>query len=203
VTRRHPGETRSGCARRSRLTGLILLAAIFLAAPPTLAAEEGHHGPSSWLLALQIVNGIILVAILVRYARRPLRNFMAQRRHEIQSGIQEAQARLDAAETDLARWRGRLEEIEEETAEILRAAEQQAEAERRRALERAEANAQRVREEAEKVADQEIERARSELRSEAAELATRLASDVVRRSLTPADHRRLVDDVIERVGGSA
>jgi F-type H+-transporting ATPase subunit b len=182
---------------------VLLLVAILLAAPATLAAEEGAHGPSSWLLALQIVNGIILLAILIRFTRQPLRNFLAQRRHEIQASIQDAEARVAAAETELARWRGRLEDVEEEAAEILRAAQEQAEAERRRVLERAEANARRIAEEAQKVADQEIERARAELRSEAAELATQLASDLVRRSLTPEDHRRLVEDAIERMGGSA
>jgi len=188
---------------RARGFAVPLIAASLLVASPALAAEEGGHGPSVWLLGLQILNGVILVAILIRFTRQPLRNFMAQRRHEIQTSIQEAEARVDAAETELARWRGRLEDIEEEAAEILRATEEQAEAERRRSLERAEANAQRIADEARKVADQEIERARIELRNEAAELATRLAADLVQRNLTSEDHRHLVEDVIERLGGSS
>jgi F-type H+-transporting ATPase subunit b len=180
----------------------LLFGALTVGASPALAAEEGH-GPSGWLFALQVLNGVILLAILVRYGREPLRSFMAQRRREIEGSIREAQERVDAAESELARWRGRLEDVEEETEAILRAAEEQAETERRRTLERAEATAARIRAEAQTVADQEIERARTELQLEAAALATGVAADLVRRSLRSEDDARLVADVIDRIGGSA
>jgi F-type H+-transporting ATPase subunit b len=189
--------------RAARGLGALLVGALLLGAAPALAAEEGHAGPSLWLLALQVLNGLVLVGLLVRYGRQPLRSFMAQRRHEIATRIQEAQDRVDAAESELARWRRRLEDIDEEEAAILRAAAEQAEVEQRRVLERAEATAERIRVEAQALAEQEIERARNELRLEAAALSTELAADLVRRNLRDEDDRRLVSDVIERIGGSA
>jgi F-type H+-transporting ATPase subunit b len=190
-----------------KLATLVVLLTVGLHVPPALAAEGGDHGNAGWMLALQALNAGILVLILVRFARKPLQNFMVQRRHEIQSSIQDAQARLDTAETDLARWRGRLSEIDEEAAEMVRGAEEQAESERRRSLERAEATSQRIREEAQLVAEQEIARARVILRQEAAELATQLAADMVRRNLSPDDDRRLVSEAAQAIarqnGGSA
>ena len=57
------------------------------------------------------------------------------------------------------------------------------------------------------MAKQEIARARVVLRQEAAELATQLAGDLVRRNLEADDDRRLVSDAVERIarhnGGSA
>ena len=168
-------------------------------ARPALGAEEGH-GPSPWLLALQLLNAGILFWILLRYARKPLRDLFIQRRHEIQTSIREAQSRVESAETELARWRGRLAEIDDESARLLREADAQATEERRLALERAKASAVRIREEAQAVGDQEIERARTELRLEAAALATQIAADLVQQNLEPADDRRLVDEAIERIG---
>ena len=82
----------------------------------------------------------------------------------------------------------------------MRVAAELAERERVRATERARAAADRVRAEAQRAADQEIERARVELQREAARLATTLAGDLLRQSITADDEQRLVAEFVERIG---
>jgi F0F1-type ATP synthase membrane subunit b/b' len=46
---------------------------------------------------------------------------------------------------------------------------------------------------------QDVRRARQELRQEVADLATSVAERLIRKSLRDEDHRRIVDDAINRV----
>jgi F-type H+-transporting ATPase subunit b len=188
----------------ARLAAVGLVAAALLAlAPDAWAATEEHAGPSWSLLALQILNTAILLAILVRVVRRPLAEFLQQRSRGIAKRIEDAQVALRNAQAELAQSRERLERYDQEAAEIMQRVEEQAQAERQHTLERAEHAAERIRAEARAVADQEIERARRELRSEAAELAVQLAAEILAEKLNPEDDRRLVQEFAERVGESS
>ena len=184
---------------RHLAAGLAAVALVLLA-PEAFAAEQVEHAGPSWkLLGLQVLNAALLIAILVYFTRRPLRDFLVQRSRGIARSIEQAEESLRASQSELERMRRRIEGFESEAEEMLYAAAERAEGERVRALERAEATAARIREEAQRVADQEIERARQELRDEAAALAVTLAGELIRDSLRPADQKRLVREYTDRV----
>lgn len=184
--------------------GVLLLAlASALAAPPAFAAEGAEHGPSWGMLGFQILNTAILAGVLVRFARAPIREFLAQRRQTIARGIEDAEAALRAARAEVDALRARLARAGDEAAELERAAAEQAEVERERSLARAQGAAERIREEARRVAEQEIERARQELRDEAASLAVGVAAELVRQNLRREDDERLIREYVERVGQSS
>lgn len=170
-----------------------------------LAASEGHaeaaHGPSWSLLALQILNTAILLAVLIYAGRRPIQEFFARRRREIQESIEGARSELEAAERRLQELGGRLEGIDRDRARLLADAEEIARAEELRSQERARRAAERIREEAGRVADQELDRARRALRGEAAALATELAAERLKQAITPEDDRRLIGEFIGRTAG--
>lgn len=186
----------------SARTALVALGpvALLTLAPEAWAAAEEHAGPSWKLLGLQILNTVILLAILIRVVRRPLAEFLQQRSRGIAQRIDDAQAALQNAQAELAQSKERLERYDQEAAEIMQRVEAQAQAERQRTLERAEHAAERIRTEARQVADQEIERARRELRREASELAVQLAAEILEEKLNAEDDRRLVQEFTERVG---
>ena len=183
--------------------GVICLAAALLVAPAALAsADSAEHGPDFGLLALQILNTVVLAVILIRFAGRPIRDFLIQRSRGIRTEIATAETRLKEAQAQVDELQRRLERFESEAEGIVAEAAAQAEAERARAGERARATAERIREDARRLADQEIERARRELQAEAAELAASLARELLRENLQPEDDRRLVGEYIERVEDS-
>ena len=78
----------------------------------------------------------------------------------------------------------------------------QAENERDRLLADARAAAERIRRDAQLAVEQEARSAREALRNEAAEMAVRLAGDLLKRQVTDADRSRLVDEFVERVESS-
>jgi F-type H+-transporting ATPase subunit b len=166
------------------------------------AAAEGAHAPDWGMLALQILNTAILAFVLVRFARAPVREFLAARRRSIQSAIAEASDAQARAQGELEALRARLARVEREAEAMLADAEARAQTEREQALARAALVSARIKEEARRVAEQEIERARQALRAEASELAVSLAEGLLRESVRPEDDARLVRDYGARVGGA-
>ncbi len=191
---------RSSIAAAGGASLLLWLAGSALAASEG-HAEAAHHGPSWSLLALQILNTAILLAVLIYAGRRPIQEFFARRRREIQESIEGARSELEAAERRLQELGGRLEGIDRDRARLLADAEEIARAEELRSQERARRAAERIREEAGRVADQELDRARRALRGEAAALATELAAERLKQAITPEDDRRLIGEFIGRTAG--
>jgi F-type H+-transporting ATPase subunit b len=176
---------------------------VALLAPATVLAAAGEaaaHGPAWGVLVAAVFNTIVLVVILVRATGRPLRSFLVQRSRAVARAIDEANARLRQAESEVEQWRARLSNVDEEGAEIVRAAGELAEAERQRRFERARATADRIRRDAQMLAELEVEQAREILRAEVAELAASGAAALVRELLRPEDDRRLVAEYTDRIG---
>jgi len=183
---------------------VVVLGSLLLASPVFAAtAAQADHGTNWPLLGLQVLNTLVLVLILVRFTRRPIRDFLIQRSHRIRREIDTAESRLREAEAEIEQLRRRMARFEDEKQEIIARSGEQVEAERTHGLERARRTAERIREEARRVADREIERARQQLQSEAAELAVSLARGLLRENLTPEDDRRLVREYLHRVGGTS
>ncbi len=182
-------------------------AALALVAAQVGASESGAeaeaHGPDWWLLVWQVVNLGILGAILYRFVRHPLADFLIQRSRSVRQSIESAEQQLRDARQELASLRARIASLPEEAEALVRNVAEQAEMERERGLERAQATAERLLEETERVADQEIERARQALREEAAALAATLAGELIRDGLNEEDHRRLIHEYTESVGQSS
>lgn len=180
----------------------VALLAVGAAAFPARAAGDAAHGPDWTMLGFQVLNTAILVALLVRFTRQPIRDFLARRKSSIAGAIAQADGELARARAELESLRARLARVEHEAAALLRSAEERADAEREHALARASEVGSRIREEARRVADQEIERARQALREEAATLAVSVAADLLERNVCPEDDARLVRDYSARVGGA-
>lgn len=166
------------------------------------AAEESHaaHGPNWGMLAAAIFNAIVLLVLLLRFAQRPIRDFLVQRSRRIARAIEAAEGRLLEAAAEVQRWRAQLARVDEAGADIVRLAGQTAEAERERRLERARQTAARIRREAGELGEQEVARARAALRAEVAELAAGLAASLVRARLRPQHDRRLFSEYVDRIG---
>ncbi len=185
------------------MTGLfrtVCFAGLAFAARAAAAADPGHaEGAGLTTLVAQIFNVLVLVAVLVYFARKPIQGFFQKRSRDLAGEIDRAEARVRDAEAELANWQQRLERFEAEARRIVDMTSELAATERDQLVERAEAAAARIREEAGAAVEREIERARGELRAEAAELATELAAEQVRAALTPDDDRRLLSEFSERI----
>ena len=179
--------------RRSLFLGSVTL----LVAPAAAAASEGDAGLSHFFW--EIANLLLLVGVLVYATRKPVSNYLSQRRQDIQDNLAGSEKLLESAEARLAEWNGRAARLDEEVASIKEGARRSAEAERQKVVADAHAAADRIRKTAGAAVESELRRARKRLRGEAADLAVQLAGGILEQKVTSEDQDRLVDEFIEKI----
>src|SRR5262249_20223342 len=170
------------------------------------AAEGGEHGESGGLISLdksliiQMLNFLILLAILHRLLYKPLLAKMQERSAAIKASLEAAEAARAAAAKQQEENAGRLRAAYAEAQSIRAAALKEAAEEQRKLVETARREAQQLVESAKAQTDADIRRAREELRREVSDLAISVAEKLVRKSLHDDEHRRVGDDAIARIG---
>jgi F-type H+-transporting ATPase subunit b len=180
-----------------RRVGGLALAALLLAAPASAAGGEGGEGGAG--LLWPTVNLLILLVVLVYFARKPVSQYFADRRSGISGELDEAAQLKKEAEARFAKWQRRLADLERELAEIRTTARERADTEREHILADARASAERIRRDASLAIEHEVRRARERLRGEASELAVELAAGMLKQQVGPSDRERLLDEFIARV----
>ena len=181
---------------------VLAIAALLLGAVPSAAlANEGGGGLISLdkSLVIQAINFGILLFILIKLLYKPLLTKMNERSEAIRSSLEEAKAARADAERERAEHAAKLQASLAEAQSIRATALKEAAEEQRRLVEAARGEAARLVESARNEMAQDVRRARQELRQEVADLATSVAERLIRKSLRDEDHRRIVDDAINRV----
>ena len=150
-------------------------------------------------LVLQILNFIVLVLILAKYAYKPLLQTMEERKRRIENDLTSAeQARADATSMK-AEYAAQLQEARKEAQAIIETAKQQAEAESQAQIK--ELRAQLVKEK--EIARQEIEREREkamqQIRAEVVNLSVEVATKLMGKEFSSADNVALVEDTIAKL----
>jgi F-type H+-transporting ATPase subunit b len=178
--------------RTALLTALLLLAAT----SPAAASEEGG-GLMDFVW--EAGNLLLLVGVLVYLGRKPVLNYLSERRQRIQDNLASSEQLLKEAEDRLAEWTQRAGKLDVEIEELHQMARERAEQEKAQILEDARASAERIKRDAASGVDREIERAKQALREEAADLSVELAGKLLQEQVTDGDRDRLVDEFVSDI----
>lgn len=186
---------------RFPLSAASLLLAGFAAFPATaLAAEEGEPW-GIWLSLGRLFNIVLVVGVLVWIARKPLSNFFAGRSDSIREQLAEAQKASADAEAKLAEVQSRMSRLNDELKEIAGTAEKESQDEYKKLLAQAEQDAEKIVERSRQEIEGMTRTAHQELRLHAAELSVRLAEEKIQNEISGADHERLFNRFVSRLGG--
>jgi len=157
--------------------------------------------PDPGLFIWTIITFLVLLALLAKFAWRPLLNALEGREESIRKALDDAQK----AKQDLER-------LHTESAEIIRQARVEAES----IIARSRGDAERVREEmkqkaraeadgivknAERQIQLETGRALQQIRREAVDLSVMIASKLIQRNITKEDNERLIEEALAQVDG--
>jgi F-type H+-transporting ATPase subunit b len=155
--------------------------------------------PDPGLFIWTIVTFLVLLALLAKFAWKPLLEALENRQASIRKSLDDAaQAKVE------------LEKLHEQSAQIIREARIEAEsiitksradAERLRVemKEKARVEAEGVVRNAERQIQLETTRALQQIRTEAADLSVMIASKIIQRNLTKEDNERLIDEALKQV----
>jgi len=164
------------------------------------AAEEGNKW-GIWLGIGKFANLILVVAVLVWVARKPLANFFSSRTQGIHEQLAEAQRARKEAETKLAEMESRMSRLDDEIREIKIAAEKEAQEEYRRLLTAAEQDAEKIIERSKQEIEGITRAAQQELKLHVAELSVKLAEEKIRGEITEVDRQRIFSRFVIKLEG--
>jgi F-type H+-transporting ATPase subunit b len=219
--RRAQGASSARRARRNRAPLIGLALAVMLAGTSAIAAEGGHpaapaggpateaggegaHGgsninPLSFETDLALWTAVVflvLLAILGKYAWRPISEALEKREQRIADQIAAAeQANTDARQV-LTEYQAKLAGSEAEVREILEKGRREAEDLGRQMLDKTRQDAEHERERALREIDAATAGAVKELAARSADLAVELAGKIVQARLDPTEHARLVEQAV-------
>ena len=157
--------------------------------------------PDPGLFIWTIITFLVLLALLAKFAWRPLLQALESRQDSIRKSLDDAQQ----AKQDLER-------LHAESAEMIRQSRIEADA----IVTRSRTDAERLREEmkqkaraeadaivknAERQIQLETGRALQQIRREAVDLSVMIASKLIQRNLTKEDNERLIEEALSQVEG--
>jgi F-type H+-transporting ATPase subunit b len=155
--------------------------------------------PDPGLFIWTIVTFLALLALLRKFAWRPLLQALEARQQTIRQSLDDA----DRAKKELQR-------LQEESAQIVREARVEAES----IVSRSRSDAERLKEEirqkaradaesivrtAERQIQLETQQALRQIRQEAADMSVSIASKLIQRNLSKEDNQRLIDDALKQI----
>jgi F-type H+-transporting ATPase subunit b len=179
-----------------------LLTAVAWTLPAAALAAEGEGnlfagdiGNAVWTLVIFL----LVVFVLGKFAWGPLLETLQRREQFIRDSLEEAKRDREQAEARLAEYTQKIKAAAAEATEIVEEGKRDAEVLARRIESEAKEEAERTVERARREVNLAKQAAIKELYSVSADLATEIASRVVRRELNAADHERLIAQSIEEL----
>ena len=187
------------------MTRILPALAVGFALLAATAAHAAGDEEGSYDFIFELGNLLLLAGVLFYFARKPVLEYFAGRRSEIQENIERSEKLLTDAQDRLAEWEAKANGLEAEVAQIKAATKRAAEKQGEDMIAAAGAIAERIRTSASATVDRELFQAREHLRQEAADLAVEMAVRILRDNVSEADRSRLVDEFISELerGGTA
>lgn len=192
-----------GRVQWARIGGAATIMVLALTMSALASSGEAHHADSGVLLKdflYRLFSFAITFGLLAYFLAKPIRLGLSGRREGIEKTLRQAEDARKEAEAKFAEYDSKLARAAGEIEQIYGEIRREGELERQKIVANAQEMAAKIRQEAERTAANEIAKARTELRQEAAQMAVRIAEDILRQKVTAQDQDRLVDEYMQKVG---
>jgi len=196
----------AACELKRKVTTALFLVA-FSALPAFAqehAAEAEHAAPHSvtdMILAMgwPLANFAIFVGVLYYFFNQPFKDYLASRSSTIRKELVEAAELKAAATAQLATIAQKLQALPGELDALRQRGAAEIEAEGERIAAAATADRDRLLEQTRREIDLQVRLAKKALLEHAADLSVQLATERIKKEVTPADQDRLVDRYLQQV----
>jgi F-type H+-transporting ATPase subunit b len=151
------------------------------------------------LLFWSVISFGILLFLLKRFALPGILEMLEAREKKIKDSLDQAERLKQEAQQLLAQYEAKLKAVHDEGRMILEAARKQAQQQLEENEQRVELETQRMLAEARSEIQREQQQVLREVQRAAVDLTLLAAEKVLSRSLTDADHRRLIDEAVQEI----
>ena len=153
-----------------------------------------------WNILVTICNTIITFLIVKKFLFKPVRKMLAARAEEVQAMYDQAEADRAEAAAMKKDYTESIANAKAEAAQITQSATRRATVRSEEILAEASRQATDLKKKAEQSIEMERKKAMNEIKDEIADLSIMIASKVVERDINEADHKRMIEDFIDKVG---
>ena len=176
-----------------------LVAAVFLD-PFEAFAEEGiSPGRKVWNNVMLWVNFGIMAFIFIRYAKKPLMDYLHTVRKKIEGNLKDVEAQMAAAKSAMSAEDAKLKGIDEEIRQIHERILEMAAAEKEKIIESGKLTAEKMIENAKAYAEYRLAVARKAIFDEMVDLAVSMAEDKLKEGISQEDSDRLFADFLNHL----
>lgn len=167
--------------------------------------EGANLNPLSFdpdLAICTLIVFLVLLAVLTKFAWKPIAEGLEKREHGIASQIEEAKRANEKANETLLQYQSKLAAAADESRRMFDEAKREAEATKDRLIAEAQTAAKRERDRA--VADIQTAKnvALDQVAQKGSDIAISLAGQIVRREIRAADHTQLIKEALEKLPSS-
>lgn len=148
----------------------------------------------------QLVNFLILLFILKKFAYKPMLNMLDERKKSIEDAINNAETAKNEAEKLRKEYESRLAEAKQEAQSVIAKATKLGEEMKNEIITNAQNEANKAIQRAQEEIAIEKDQAIAALRDEVAILAIMAAGKVLGKTISVEDHKKLVNDFVAEVG---
>ena len=156
-------------------------------------------GISPVLLLAQIVNFLILLYILKRFAYKPILKLLKERQAKIAESIDNAKASEEALEKALEKEKEILKKAQKQAQEILAEAKKQSESVSSTTQEEAKKQANRILEDAKKEIQRESQETQKKLEAYTTKLAITILEKSLKDLLDEKDQEKVIEKALKKI----
>jgi F-type H+-transporting ATPase subunit b len=183
--------------------GLLFVAKVAGASDHGGGHEAGAHEINWFELIGQSFTFLCFVGLLVWKGGPAAKSFFLNRHESVKKAVEEAQRAKADAEAKAAEYTRKMADIEGELQKLKDTFASTAAAEKQRLLQEAEQTAKRIEKDTHALIQTELEKAQAALRADAADMAVKLAEDILRKEIKADDQKRLVNEFMQSLGKSS
>ena len=147
-----------------------------------------------------IVNFILLLIVLKKFAWKPILAIIEKREMKIRDTLDRADKAQEEAEQKLQEYKEMIEKGRKESLEIIEQGRQRAQKLHDEIVNKAAGESLAILNKAKNEIELEREKALKEIKATVADISVSLASKMLEKSISPEDHRELINNAIKELG---
>jgi F-type H+-transporting ATPase subunit b len=156
-------------------------------------------GEPLWQIGLKFLNFAVLLALLIKFAGKPLKTYLANRHNAIKEKIEETNRMLDEAEKLKRSYEAKLAGLDEEITTFKKTIMSEIENEKAKIIAEATQFASKMKEQARLSHEQELKEVKNKIKEEIAQLTIEGAGKLIAEKISKPDHEKMIEDFIVKL----